>query len=124
MTTSFVSENVGPKLVSVCKLQVNLPDFQCGHAGAVVERYRAAEALPKANFGVLPSHETRILRDQLLSRLNERRQVAAIRETDQEYFARRAAEEKAAAVRADSLKARRAHEELAQRYAEAAEAVR
>ena len=99
-------------------------DFECGHAGAVVERYRAAEALLKADFGVLPSHETRILRDQLLSRLNERRQVARIRETDQEYFARRAAEEKAAAVRADSLKARRAHEELAQRYAEAAEAVR
>lgn len=48
-------------------------DFQCGHAAAVVERYRAAAAILKAEFGVLPSDETRVLRDQLLRRLNKGR---------------------------------------------------
>lgn len=100
-------------------------DFQSGQAAAIVERYRAAAALLKADFDVLPSHESRALRDLLLSRLNEgRQQDENIPETNQEFFARRAGEEKAAAARADVPGARRAHEELAERYEEAADAVR
>jgi hypothetical protein len=39
-----------------------------------------------------------------------------MRESDQHYFTRRAAEERAAAERADSPEAERTHLELAQRY--------
>jgi DNA-binding SARP family transcriptional activator len=89
-------------------------DFECGHTAAIIERYQAAAALLTADFGVLPSDETRALRDQLLKRLHERRET----ETDQEYFARRAREERSAAEAAKSEKARRLHEALAERCEE------
>lgn len=91
-------------------------DFQSGHAAAVVERYRAVAALLQAEFGVLPSDKTRALRDQLLFRLNERRQAGSTRETDQGYFARRASEERFAAASATTEKTRQLHEVLADRY--------
>jgi DNA-binding SARP family transcriptional activator len=91
-------------------------DFQSGHAGALVERYRAVAALLEAEFGVQPSDKTRALRDQLLFRLNERRETGPIRETDQDYFARRASEERFAAASARTEKARQLHEVLADRY--------
>jgi DNA-binding SARP family transcriptional activator len=95
-------------------------DFQGGHAGAVVEQYREVEALLEAEFGVRPSDKTRDLRDQLLFRLNERHQPGPIGETDQDYFARRASEERFAAASAPSEKARQLHEILADRYEEIA----
>ena len=44
-------------------------------------------------------------------------------ETDAIYFARRAAEERAAAMRAVNLKARKAHREMAERYDDLASAI-
>jgi hypothetical protein len=78
------------------------------------------EALLEAEFGVRPSDKTRDLRDQLLFRLNERRQGGPIRETDKDYFARRASEERFAAASARSEKARQLHEILGDRYEEIA----
>lgn len=95
-------------------------DFQSGHAGAVVERYRAVESVLEAEFGVQPSDQTRTLRDQLLFRLNERHQTGPMVETDQDYFMRRASEERFAAASAQNQKARELHEVLAQRYEEIA----
>jgi DNA-binding SARP family transcriptional activator len=94
--------------------------FQCGHSAALIEHYNRTAALMFAELGIQPSAETRDLRDKLIRRLTVRQQHEPLSETDQEYFTRRAHEERAIARSTESEASRSIHEELAGRYEEMA----
>lgn len=91
-------------------------DFLHGQAGAIVERYRVAAKVLSSDLGVGPSHATRDLRDRFLQRLASAPQAETVHESDQDYFARRAGEERLAAKQADGPVSRQIHETLAERY--------
>jgi DNA-binding SARP family transcriptional activator len=95
-------------------------DFQCGHSAGIFERYRRTAAQMLDELGVQPSAETRELRDRLIGRLTIRHQHEPLSETDQEYFTRRAHEERAMARSTESEASRSIHEDLASRYEEIA----
>ena len=55
------------------------------------------------------------------SRGNPRETLGARMERDQAYFTRRAVEERSAADKCDNLKARQAHQQMAERYEQQAQ---
>jgi len=95
-------------------------EFDLGHPAAIAERYRVTAALLGTDLGVRPSRESRALRDRLIRQLNARRRDELVHETDHEYFARRAREEREAAAQAENQDSRQVHETLADRYEEIA----
>jgi len=95
-------------------------EFERGHPAAIAERYCATAALLFEDLGVRPSEETRGLRDRLIRKLTANDQHEPLSETDPEYFARRAGEEREAAARTETQVARKIHERLAERYEQVA----